>query len=593
MVRNLLSSYLRHRTAGQAVKDATADAAKHKVIMSTDYSGTGTAEVASCMIDEAFVSFCLTEKGASGLPPPPPIFQHYRACDIDPTCRRTLKGQAKHVMVNIMDRVEGVDDQYVKKELEHSASLLDADRKKLAAEGSSKGELARCSRQHGRRFADMVWQHVGQSKAQPRAPCRSCGQDCLVHPPPADRDSSTYVVVMGNTCLPWSAMGSRKGWLHDATLPYMVALRDAVLGGAVVIIKECSPDFDWEWSACVLNNLYCVMSVVFSPLHLGLPVRRSRRYTICIRRDSITFSIPWDFASLSNFAWRTPCVSARMFFRAPTVLVKRAMEEFAVKAGLPNNLAAEHYMRSGNRRRLEAHRDSGKLRKLQFMCINVRQSASFVQYDSMFPAITVSSTLLWGWDLHGSAVNGGINRPMLGYEMFGAHGYPVLMPESHAYTKAALPRFLDFGNVLYGSKYSLSEADMKATVGNGMHVAAVGLAMLHSLVAVSKAYEAQPLSLYKFRCLAYSTLFTNIEKPLPRGESFKRPAACVYGAAASAFNVDAVPRATTKVAKTNVMKRPASSTAPKKLRQVAVAKPVRAKKGKGKSRKPERKQRKT
>ena len=94
-------------------QEALSEFLDHGIVLTTDYSGCGTAELAAAMIQEAFVHQKLaTAEAARGL------VVHSRACDRDGTCRETLRSHPstslpKHVMEDILDRLPDLDQQKV------------------------------------------------------------------------------------------------------------------------------------------------------------------------------------------------------------------------------------------------------------------------------------------------------------------------------------------------------------------------------------------------------------------------------------------------------------------------------------------------
>jgi hypothetical protein len=109
---------------------------------------------------------------------------------------------------------------------------------------------------------------------------------CAVHPPADVRANRRYINVSGNTCVPWSMLGSKFGWLHECTIVMLAWLWSLVKALPECIIEECTPRFDWEAFQDLLSKWYVVQSLVYSPCQMGIPVKRQRRYTICIRKDT-------------------------------------------------------------------------------------------------------------------------------------------------------------------------------------------------------------------------------------------------------------------------------------------------------------------
>ena len=96
------------------------------------------------------------------------------------------------------------------------------------------------------------------------------------------------MIMTGTPCIPWSSMGSCKQLLHEVTKVFAAWLAWAIHCDADVIIHECTVRFeplilhfflnpvggesDWTW---------VIESIVLSPTDFGIPINRSRRFTVC------------------------------------------------------------------------------------------------------------------------------------------------------------------------------------------------------------------------------------------------------------------------------------------------------------------------
>jgi hypothetical protein len=227
----------------------------------------------------------------------------------------------------------------------------------------------------------------------------------------------------------------------------------------------------------LLHTKYLVKNVLFSPVMLGLPVRRQRRYSISIRKDKLHFSIPWSLPAMRPLVSRVVATTGSIFFQSPKSHLKPILDEMA---------RAQHYDDSSSvpmrlllsfndRSRLSEHIELAAQHRLDFVCVNVKQTSGFYRMDSSVPSLTTSS-LIWGHDLRGGpdALNR-ISRPLTGYELLGVHGWPVLLPAVHPLS-AHLPRALKFRHVLE-SPEALDDRVIAQKAGNGMHVHAIGLAI--------------------------------------------------------------------------------------------------------------------
>ena len=115
---------------------------------------------------------------------------------------------------------------------------------------------------------------------------------CPRVPNPEDRKGAVWMEVAGSPCIPWckGAYGTGLQWLHPVSVPFYIWLHTMRMALPDVICHENVPMFDWTVFEKVLNvdeQRYLIMTHVWSPEQQGCPVKRPRRYTICLRMKSI------------------------------------------------------------------------------------------------------------------------------------------------------------------------------------------------------------------------------------------------------------------------------------------------------------------
>ena len=196
------------------------------IILSTDYSGAGTVELAMAMIHQGLLESA-SDSCASSLADPWCIY--WRACDIDAICRYVLQqhpetSRPKHIMGDILDRCNLTKLM--------TQCLHQAEEKfQIAVAAEAVGSNAGKSRntllkEHGRRYAEECWAALLRKSCKGQLYCQVCDGHCDVHPSESDRAGRRYLIAGGNTCISWSTLGQRMGWLHLATAVFLVWLRD-------------------------------------------------------------------------------------------------------------------------------------------------------------------------------------------------------------------------------------------------------------------------------------------------------------------------------------------------------------------------------
>jgi len=185
----------------------------------------------------------------------------------------------------------------------------------------------------GQAFFDEVWTAIGDAGVASCQYCYSHGTECPLHPPPEVRGDNLYIVVGGNTCTPWSTLGGHDGWLHAATLAFVVWMRDVLQALPEVVIQECTVHFDIITMEKCLSPTYNIQQVKFSPEDVGVPTRRLRSYAVCVRNDCKVL-LPWTKGALRQHAFRQCLADGSIFLRATRTMLDSHHRAFAHGRGL-------------------------------------------------------------------------------------------------------------------------------------------------------------------------------------------------------------------------------------------------------------------
>ena len=96
-------------------------------------------------------------------------------------------------------------------------------------------------------------------------------------------------------------MGGRSHWDAAGAVPFTVWATETLFWEPDLVVHECTPDFDIQFMEELCIARYLVQSIVFSPIMLGIPTNRPRRYTLMIHRGRLlaahAFTLP-TFSSL-------------------------------------------------------------------------------------------------------------------------------------------------------------------------------------------------------------------------------------------------------------------------------------------------------
>lgn len=321
---------------------------KFGVKFTSSYTGMGMAEVAALVVKDVLAK-------AAGITVN--VDWHAQA-DTSVECQSLHA--SKHVFSDLGDRVaDDVWEQLCDLQARHSEVLI---AKTEAGEGLSRAQIKLA----GDRFLKEACSLLNSSRDRfrDRAPCVQCNRMCKWAPPPATK-AEIWVEVAGNTCTPWSHRGKSWGWLDLQSLPALVWAFSLKFTESQpdVIINECVPSFPAEVFFSQVFPGAVVRSTTFSPVDLGMPVNRLRRYTLVFPKQASPLfgQVPWDAQILSDFAFRRLHLKGSVYFQAPPELVKEFMDELAEAKKMPprhggKTYACEAVMPSGDKIRMNQYK---------------------------------------------------------------------------------------------------------------------------------------------------------------------------------------------------------------------------------------------
>lgn len=493
-----------------AVKAALLHKVKNRLYLSTDYSGSGCVEQAARMIREALQKeydqeqfLASSEVPWPDIPSPIKVFHSLRACDLDTVCAQVLRmhddgpEQPDCVFGDILDRAEPhvleglrrIEMPYKKKWDEEFAQRADGPRKKSPGSKAVRKELVAFHRSLGSQMMeDMVQFMEGACilsadtpafKHDKKAFCSRHQRDCRVH---AEVPSSAVkVVVAGNSCDDWSSMGSQSGWLGSGVVPFLLWLYETRAQHPDFIVQECTPRFMEDILNKVLDSLYTTQVIEISPMDLGIPSNRPRKWTISSLKVRWTYKCSFNSTEFKSFVYRKLALYGDVFFNSAPEEVLKYYEVLASRSMVPfmGNVSDE-YIKCGYRKRLRDYRhlavSKHRFQISPVLVCNLHQnpSSNFPQMMEDVPTLMCKTSSLYLLRSPGQGANEKLDvsddsakfregRLLLADEALQVMGWPLFKPESCALTNV-LPL--------------LSDESKRSLAGNGMNIAVAGTMLL-------------------------------------------------------------------------------------------------------------------
>ena len=252
------------------------------ILLTTSFSGVGSAEVAAAMVAQQLRSMGIWHGEA---------LQVYSSCEIDVPCQGVLLSHTapcrpKHVFTDIQHILPHDMEQELK---QLSRSL----RKQLSdmqfGSSQQRQDAVKTLAEHFHRRAELALQDV---IVQTQAYCAVHRRPCPCKPKAPVPGTLLRVEVAGSPCVAFckGAYGSQEGFLHETSVCFTAWVAKVRQDLPDIVLHECVPGFPPEILDRYLNagcapedRLYAVQSIVWNVLDEGFPVSRERRYTVCVK----------------------------------------------------------------------------------------------------------------------------------------------------------------------------------------------------------------------------------------------------------------------------------------------------------------------
>ena len=484
------SYYLDRLLEDRRTRTRILQAAQRGVFFATDYSGSGCAEQSALMIRHAL------QKSVPGLAD---FWHMVRACDVDPACqfvlREHLEGPERPCCVfgDLLDRLPETDLAALRAIQSKWRSTWEF-RSKTAKDNPDNKLLQTavdkaCT--EGMFQELMVYLDKVDFPAHSRASCSIHDRQCFVHGPPLPApDDNIRLVQAGNSCIDWSSMGKLDGWLGDGLLPFLVWAYETRAQRPDWIIQECTVRFDSSMMDRIFKELYWVQTIELSPMDLGLPTSRPRKWTVSILKSKWTYEVGLQSQEIKRF-FRKLELYGDIFFQAPHSSVSAYYQQLAAKRGratplpsseLDSDLDWEQVLPGSLAVRLKGYqalaRSSERWQASPTAIVNLRQDPStFASIMEDVPTLLRQTSSLFLMRSNARSL-----RPLLPDEALAVMGWPIWGPGP-----CAISPVLN----------KLSDRQKNSLAGNGMNITVSGVLQLWCLafaVPVSQLKDQQPAS---------------------------------------------------------------------------------------------------
>jgi len=317
--------------------------------------------------------------------------------------------------------------------------------------------------------------------------------------PRPPRTSSSFVIeVAGITCVPWSSMGLREGWLHDSSLPCLTALKGFMEDEPDAFICERTRLLDHDHLALLVQEKFIVQHAIISPTQTGIPAQRMRKYILGRHKRTVVIKLDYSQEALLRTFGKKLRLDGLVYFVASESEVANWITEMALKKQLPaacptgDKWSAEDVLQGGYSVRLRGYKclrsdlsDQGPA--IVDLTQNHTRSFSLKALPYSMPALLQKSHM---YSL-------GKDQALLPQEHFLVQGIPIHPQLTHLASNDddddGLPEcYYPFRRPFADWKgRNMPPSLFRSITGNAMHLSSVGSVLIFLLVASRKAPPAE------------------------------------------------------------------------------------------------------
>ena len=396
------------------------------------------------------------------------------SCFVPKDCRRVLCGHGgneckPHVCGDIMERVSPAIRDSLRSMREEYAERL---RMKCAFLNDEKDVKARWVTHFNKLFLDGACRLLGsvEFSREDKGYCYKCRSMVRLHPPASK--TQLLINISGTTCVAWSAMSqgcaSELAWLHPSADPCLLWLHEQAAIRPHYVIHECVRGFDPSCFKRILGDGWHISTVRFSAKSTGVPVDRTRSYTVACSQPAHC-QLPFDMDLVKSVLYHDLECDCSIYLQADEMSTMKHRELLAPLSvrhlALKKRYPTSALLPTGDAYRLGLWKDAIEAKVLasddemkdivKRHFVNVAQEAGFMA----LPKDVVVPALLRGSKLFSVSADRWIHPA----ELLAIQGVPMFLGDKNAFTKLSPFRSTD-----------VSLRAMAHMAGNAMHVGVVG-----------------------------------------------------------------------------------------------------------------------
>ena len=488
------SSQLRHLLdvvprLGQDTAKQLKQTAQVPIVVTSCYSGTGCFEGVAKQVTKCLAAAFPNHGGSCA---------SYSATEISAVARSCLlsRSSAQHVFQDVLGRLPNAvreELQAVEKNVLDEYKYLNQE---LTLGQLDKGSFVAARNKLETNYLNTLREELSAVEFNDKDFCVVHNRMCHISPRHSkDFKNAYWIEASGNTCCPWSGMSTGNGWLDKATLPFFTWAYSTRYYEPDTILQENVPRFPESMIMEIVGNFspgvikdmctrpllkdelrsYRMEVQVFSPVDLGIPSQRRRKYTALHLSPWVKFGSQLSFVDM--FYRKLQCDASIYLAAVPSHL--RVLPE--------DSLAA---LGRGNAQRLESWKcwadkhgwrtSEGKWADptIRFAFADLTQNARYrKKVETEFAPCFLTHTHLWDM-VADRSVPVLVHWLAQGFPHPGASGIP---PD--------LSQDMPLGSQLLdsGSPELLSDVAQRKLTGNAMHWNSIGSWLLYALSCTDKS----------------------------------------------------------------------------------------------------------